>query len=75
MKKKIIISSIALLSILVGCVVYFYFTFNEKEVQLEKFDYATLFNDKNSAQLQSARKYGISSTLKNREEAQNIKKN
>ena len=74
MKKKIIISSIALLSILVGCVVYFYFTFNEKEVQLEKFDYATLFNDKNSAQLQSARKYGISSTLKNREEAQNIKK-
>lgn len=73
MKKKIIISSIALLSILVGCVVYFYFTFNEKEVQLEKLDYATLFNDKNSAQLKSARKYGIKSTLKNREEAKSIK--
>ena len=59
---------------MIGCGLYFYFTFNEKEVQLEKFDYATLFNDKNSAQLQSARKYGLSSTLKNREEAQNIKK-
>lgn len=74
MKKKIIISSIAFLTILIGCGLYFYFTFTEKVVNLEKLDYATLFNDKNSAQLQSARKYGISSTLKNREEAQNIKK-
>lgn len=74
MKKKIIISSIALLTILIGCVLYFYFTFTEKVVYLEKLDYATLFNDMNSTQLQSARKYGISSTLKNREEAKSIKK-
>ena len=63
-----------LLSILIGCGLYFYFTFTEKVVNLEKLDYATLFNDKNSAQLKSARKYGIKSTLKNREEAKNIKK-
>lgn len=74
MKKKIIISSIALLTILTGCGLYFYFTFTEKVVNLEKLDYATLFNDKNSAQLKSARKYGIKSTLKNREEAKKIKK-
>ena len=74
MKKKIIISSMVLLSILIGCGLYFYFTFTEKVVNLEKLDYATLFNDKNSAQLKSARKYGIKSTLKNREEAKNIKK-
>lgn len=74
MKKKIIISSIAFLTILIGCGLYFYFTFTEKVVNLEKLDYATLFNDKNSAQLKSARKYGIKSTLKNREEAKNIKK-
>lgn len=74
MKKKIIISSIALLTILIGCGLYFYFTFTEKVVNLEKLDYATLFNDKNSAQLKSTRKYGIKSTLKNREEAKKIKK-
>lgn len=74
MKKKIIISSIALLTILIGCGLYFYFTFTEKVVNLEKLDYATLFNDKNSAQLKSARRYGIKSTLKNREEAKKIKK-
>lgn len=74
MKKKIIISSIALLTILIGCGLYFYFTFTENVVNLEKLDYATLFNDKNSAQLKSARKYGIKSTLKNREEAKKIKK-
>lgn len=73
MKKKIIISSIALLTILIGCGLYFYFTFKEKEIYLEKLDYATLFNDKNSAQQKSARKYGIKSTLKNREEAKSIK--
>ena len=70
MKKKVISA------ILVGLVLfgsYVLFPIKNKHVEIKELDYATLFNDQNGVQLKSARKFGIKQTLKNRDEADDVK--
>ena len=70
MKKKVISA------ILVGLVLfgsYVLFPIKNKHIEIKELDYATLFNDLNGVQLKSARKFGIKQTLKNRDEADDVK--
>jgi uncharacterized protein YcbK (DUF882 family) len=52
---------------------YVLFPIKNKHVEIKELDYATLFNDQNGVQLKSARKFGIKQTLKNRDEADDVK--
>ena len=70
MKKKFI------LAIILGFVLfglYVLFPIKNKHIEIKELDYATLFNDQNGVQLKSARKFGIKQTLKNRDEADDVK--
>ena len=70
MKKKFI------LAIILGFVLfgsYVLFPIKNKHGEIKELDYATLFNDLNGVQLKSARKFGIKQTLKNRDEADDVK--
>ena len=70
MKKKVI-SAILVGFVLFGS--YVLFPIKNKHVEIKYLDYATLFNDQNGIQLKSARKFGIKQTLKNRDEADDVK--
>ena len=70
MKKKVI-SAILVGFVLFGS--YVLFPIKNKHVEIKELDYATLFNDQNGIQLKSARKFGIKQTLKNRDEADDVK--
>ena len=65
-----------ILAVLLGFVLfgsYVLFPIKNKHIEIKELDYATLFNDLNGVQLKSARKFGIKQTLKNRDEADDVK--
>ena len=71
MKKNITLATLLLGFVLFGS--YVLFPIKNKHVEIKELDYATLFNDQNGVQLESARKFGIKQALKNRDEADDVK--
>ena len=69
--KRITLATALLGFVLFG--LYVLFPIKNKHVEIKELDYATLFNDQNGVQLKSARKFGIKQTLKNRDEADDVK--
>ena len=70
MKKNIILTAV-----LLGFVMFslYVLPIKNKHVEIKELDYAALFNDQNGVQLKSAKKFGIKQTLKNRDEADDVK--
>ena len=69
--KKIIILAILFGIVWLGLAILF--PNKNNPVKIKELDYAALFNDQNGVQLKSARKFGIKQTLKNRDEADDVK--